>query len=253
MPMRAWLTTEDLPPSLLPLRACQAFAPEAGFDPAGDWEHSYRLWVRHFDTRDGSERHGSLRLRRARAADGGLSLEVRQESVERDGSADLVVAELTCAADALATPRRWHLTRFLLDDDRRPLDGTRFDELGEVGTHLVARRLAGDEELPVPAAWTANWCLFDCVQRLAPDAAPLEFDLHDELARLRPGHRLAPVGTATATLHGHELLLTGFELTGPGTLPFTFWRDEGQRVLVAADLQRGFVWDANAGPPRTLR
>lgn len=250
MLIRAPLAGDSLPATLAPLRACPPLGRAGEFDPCGAWEHHYSLWLSHFESRERAGRHGWLRLRRQPLADGGARLEVHEELLERDGAPSLAVAELTCAADALATPRRWHLTRFVLGDDHLPLEGTRLDELGESDGQLLRHRLEGDHARPAPPRWTTNWCLFDVVQRLGRDSAPLEFELLDEMERMRPGHRLAWCGSVKTTHHGQALELDGFELTGPGTLPWTLWRDQQQRVLVAADLQWGFVWDPNAGPPR---
>ncbi len=103
--------------------------------------------------------------------------------------------------------------------------------------------------MKAPKAFTGSWLLFDVVQRLSFDTKPIQFDMLDDLERLKSRQRIAPGPTVEITVGGHHLSLHSFEQTGEGILPYCYWLDDQHRLLMAVGGLRAFIWDPTVQIP----
>ncbi|MCC7495791.1 MAG: hypothetical protein IT204_25795 [Fimbriimonadaceae bacterium] len=240
------MADEPLWPEFAAAALAQVRPPATPFDPQR-YELRYRLWPTKARNAQQAARRASagyLLLRREPLADG-ARLQVRQAAVQFSRETCHVAASLELANDALATPRRWEVESWMTAADGRETPLTRASESGELTADAWIRRAAGERRQPRAAQVTCGWSLFDALPRLT--AAELRFDLLDELALLKPGHRLSPRGAATFKLASGPGALTWWEQLGPGLLPYSWWRAAEGPVLAAFSLARGFLLDPRAG------
>ncbi len=225
--------------------------PTEPFDPDGDWEHRYAVWI--VVPKQGvgrSHRAGSLHLRRQPAEAGAIRLSVALAAQQGGNTTYQVSARLVAAADALTTPRSWELDAQILGAQRQPVADTQVSETGEVANGVIRLRGTRQRLIPEPEAWTSNWSLFDAVQRRPIDRAePLAFTMLEELSLPKPDQRLAYREATELELGGRLVRLHCFEQTGVGILPYQYWLDDQHRLLVAVGGLRAFVFDATAAAP----
>ncbi|MFP4250036.1 MAG: hypothetical protein ACLFU7_10285, partial [Armatimonadota bacterium] len=74
-------------------------ATDPGFDPAGAWEQTWRIWTCYGYVGRANQNLGVLRI--ARAAGDTVSLEVEQQQLNIEGQQHVQTASITCAADAI--------------------------------------------------------------------------------------------------------------------------------------------------------
>lgn len=228
-------------------------APNADFDPNGAWKHTYRLWLvaqSGLTSRPaGMHYRGFLEIDR-RPAPGGqeIMLGVYQSVLQQAPAVHDTAIELTCAADALAGPRRWKLTHTVRDGRLKPVPGTRVEQTGKIGEGSVEIRY-GDVAVTrprEPGPLTSNWSLFDAVQRLPRgEAPPLEFTMLQELDLVKKTQQLAYCGAADHDLNGKTVRLHQYQHVGEGILPYHYYTDEQGRLLVAVGGLRAYVFDPN--------
>ena len=214
---------------LAPLRGVlERLRPPAGtFDPNGAWEHRYAVCVLAPERGARGEHpqpYGTLALGRKPIAGGGFALEVDLSISTRGRSGMRSRASLMCADDRFGTPRQWELRSETIEQGRPVADLT------------VVKRGSGDRN------GTSNWSLLEAVQRLPFDAAPVSFDMLEDLDLRKPGQTLRPVDAVTLELGGRAVRLHGFRQTGRGILPTHYWLDERHRLIAVSGGLRGLVW-----------
>src|SRR4030042_2905068 len=89
--------------------------PEEPFDPAGEWEHHYVMWIALRGNAGKSWPGGTLRIRRRLNENGGIDLEINQAAKLRGpGGTSHTKAFATCARDSLSTPLNWEIESEIL-------------------------------------------------------------------------------------------------------------------------------------------
>ncbi len=230
-------------------------APEGPFDPRGEWEHRYSVWVLSPERGAKGEHphpNGTLTLKRKPAGEGALTLEVDFNISTRGPAGARTRASLTCAADRLATPRQWEL-RFEAVEQGEPVAQTTVVETAVVRDGVLVRRGHAEHRIKLARAFTSNWSLFEAVQRLPFDSAPAGFDMFEDLDLLKPDQRLRPAGEVALELGGRPVRLRAFRQIGRGILPTHYWLDDQHRLIAASGALRGFIWDNGAAAPGRKR
>lgn len=113
--------------------------PDRRFDPNGDWDHRYLVWIALRGPAGKSWAGGALRVRRRAAAGGDVELRVSQVSrLHGTRNVGHTRATVTCARNALATPRRWELESAILDESGKPTPYTQTRVHGEAVRGQIA-------------------------------------------------------------------------------------------------------------------
>jgi len=101
--------------------------------------------------------------------------------------------------------------------------------------------------MTVSARTTADWCLFEALQRwpFRRGESPA-FDVLEGLSVHRPGHRVTYRGPETIERNGKPLKLHRFSQLGQGMLPYEYWLDDDRRLLLAVTLSRVYILDPQA-------
>lgn len=225
--------------------------PEGSFDPTGDWDHRYTMWIALRGIHGKSHKGGALRIRRSATSSGGAELAISQVTGPMGGGGRIshTTAQAICDTDRLTTPRKWRIENRLVDPNGRQVDLTQARISGESKSGQVALRGRKTDTLKMPGPFTSSWSLFDAVQRLPFDAQPIRFDMLEDLDLPKPGQRLAPGPSVELTLGARSVRLHSFEQTGYGILPYTYWLDDAHRLLMAVGGVRTFIWDPTAKLP----
>jgi len=103
------------------------------------------------------------------------------------------------------------------------------------------------KSIPPEGPVTADWCLFEAVQRLpfSADAAQ-SFDLLEGLSALKRGHTLRYGGPREIRLGAQTRTLHRFQQTGHGTLACDWWVGEDHRLMLMVTGSRVYLLDPNA-------
>ena len=240
--------TRSRPLSLAALKAygaLEAFArPEGEFDPAGGWRHTYRLWL------VGNRWHqyrGFLDVKRG-TSDGGHSvdLEVRRSLLmSHQPAIHETTASLTCAGDALCTPRSWEIKAETLDITGKPFPLSRLVASASVkGGRIEGRRGGRTFDRRVPTPFTSDFSLFDVVQRLAKqETKPMRFALLQDLDEVKEEHVLSYRERLSFEIGGAGLALHCYQQIGRGILPYRYYVDGQGRLLFAISGIRAYILD----------
>lgn len=216
-----------------------------GYDIAGDWSQTYRVWGNsgrfHFQNKD----MGYLKIDRASNGEH-INLLVEHVLVNADGIENIMKARIVCRNDELASPIRWQLETHFTDASRclRPelsltLEGTVED--GQVFEVCRGRRRRMD--LPLP--FTTDWCLIDVVQRW--QGHRLGFTLLEGLTKVKRGHwidRMAP--EMAEKLMAEGMRPSCVYQIGHGILPRQYWLDDANRAVLILSNSVMYVLDDDA-------
>lgn len=204
--------------------------PDPDFDPAGAWEQTWRIWTCYGYVDRANRDHGVLRI--VRTPGDPFTLQIERVQLNMEGSIHIQRAEVTCALDAIASPLAWEWSSSFL--------GPNDEELADLAmSHSVTT--------PPEGAVTADWALFEAVQRLPFDPeAEYRFDVLEGLKLLKRGHRLRYTGPQEVRLGTETRTLHRFFQAGRGQLPYEYWLDEGHRLVLVVSAFRVYVLDPNA-------
>lgn len=223
------------PASLLGKAARTFTRPDETFDPMADREAVYDD-LSSFNLRP----QGELRLRRQTSANG-TRLTIGNSRICPSEHRYYVDALLQCSDDDLCSPTSWVVTSKVA---RSPDGPARLNSGMRKQATIRGRELiitTGEQILRrgIEAPATCKWCLLEAVQRI--DIAvgePLPFALIDEYDQLFPGQVLLRRPDVTVPLGGHTETLRGYQLTGRGTVPATYWvRQDGRLLFYLAGMQ----------------
>lgn len=245
--------TQSWPRFIAPVRAVlERIRPPSGpFDPQGAWKHRYKVCALVPDRLGKGEHpqvYGNMILERRPAGAGRFTLEVEVSVVEWGQSGLHTRATLSCAADRLATPRRWTLQSDTTEKGE-PLPGISVTETGTLENGTLVRRGQMVHKMILPRPLTSDWSLMEAVQRLPfGDFPRLAFDMLEDLDLHKPEHTLRPVAPVTVEIGEHPMRLHAFRQIGRGILPVHYWLDEQHRLLAVIGSVKGLVWvgDENA-------
>lgn len=241
------------PRSLLSLRnSLDTLKPPSDpFDPAGAWETRYGVWIKLPDERNFKpHRAGALGIRREMGA-GGATLSLVQTTQQNDKTDYVIRARIEVDGNPLATPRRWEWSSAIHTPQGEVVDLTSSTGSGELaGDKLILRTNGHERVLAVTGPVTANWCLFDGLQRMAFDAKELpSFSMLEELSLLKGRQQLGIGETAEVTLPSGTVRMRSITQTGPGLLPYDYWLDDQHRLLLAIGGLRAFIHDPTVTLP----
>jgi len=235
---------DDFPISTLGAYRTNLAAPAGTFDAAGNWTQVFGIHA----TGSGNSRVGTLTLSRRVRDDGGISLHVRHEKLF--SGATMVgrgaairsrrllegTLQLGPAATRLSTPRRWSFRTRVLGGQGQPIPDASLERRAAVEKGQLSLT-TGDGKpriLPLDGPYTVCWALFDAVARLPREAFdPIRFTLVDHFDQIKPQQTLVFRRTIETPIGGKTVRLFGFDQTGRGVMPWTYWVDEQGRTVVA--------------------
>jgi hypothetical protein len=191
---------------------------------------------------------GTLVLSRRAGADGKVSIRVRHEKIligatraGKPGAAKprrvlQAVLQLGAGQTPLATPRRWSFAAEVFDGSGQVIPEASLDRRAVVENGKL-RITTGDgaaRTVPLSGQYTLNWALFDAVGRLPRKPfEPIRFTLIDHFDQLKPDQTLVFRRAIETSVAGQTIQLCGFDQTGRGVMPWTYWVDNQGRVVVA--------------------
>ena len=260
------------PDGFLPLLLKDFRAPEGAFQPDGEWEGVYRLFL--IGILDAPQYRnwrchpaGALVLSRKIQPDGKFNLQVRfvaHQSLEAHArSFDYMEAEILCANEA-SSLLRFKRVSMQLTPKGEPIEGTRSELSGEATKDGLILRYAGRErKVKAPSSITCDWATFDLVQRLSqklggqlvrPEPKPLlEFALLEDLGFLRTEHRIFASEPLDVEVDGRKFRWRRFVQLGSGILPWTYCLDENHRLVLAYSGMRAYLYDPTAKSVLSLK
>lgn len=220
-----------------------------GFTPNGDWVNTYRIWTCHGYRESGNEDEGFLRLARKAGPPGEpFTLKIDRQILHDSANLHSIHAEIECSNDALASPVRWQLSSRHVGFDGAVRSGLGTRERSRIDDNGLTVSTDGKEcrrNLSRPV--TADWCLFEAVQRTAFEAGPIgPFSLLEGLSVSRAGHRLSYRGLDPTGIDALGGRLHRFEQLGQGTLPYEYWLGEDHRLLIVVTGARAYILDEKA-------
>lgn len=205
--------------------------PKEPFDPNGEWEHRYSMWL--LATRRDHEPRpaGCLTVRRALLGKT-VQFSIEQMSTYRGpGAKEQINATIGCAKDALSAPISWRVESEILNANGEPVGYTSWATEG---------RSDGKTQI------ACNWCLFDAVQRMPFVPEAICFDLLEDLALPKRNHSLQYRETLVTDLAGGPAPVHRFEQTGEGILPTNYWLDDDHRLLMVVGGVRAYVLEGES-------
>ena len=243
---------EPLTPTVLAkLGALANWPPPAEpFNPDGNWVHTYRIWTCHGYTDRRNDNQGVLRVERvAGTGSESFRLNIRQVVIHTTGIAHKLSARIRCRNDRLASPEDWSLTSRFYDPNGRQRNDLTLRRQGWYRDGRVASTINGKpHEIIVSRQMTADWCLFDVLQRwtLGKSQEPV-FDVLEGLSVLRPNQRVSFDGQERRIRHnGPPFRVRRFCQLGRGVLPYEYWLDNDNRLLLAITGSRAYILDPQA-------
>ena len=206
----------------------------SGFDPNGEWKHTYLVWTNHGYDR-GNIDAGYLTIKRRPTPDDMISLDVVTEIALLDGIAARTSASIQCRPDALTSPESWTLDSTFTGPCGEDLPDQNTHQTSTISDNTLATTIDDRTAVtPLQGEITGDWCLFDAAQRLPQDEnTRLSCSVLERMLALKRDQSIWFRSQDVETAAGHEL--RSFTRAGTATLPTEYWLDErGRLVLVVA-------------------
>jgi len=220
----------------------------SGFDPDGDWTNTYRIFTCHGYRKSSNETQGLLRIRRRRRDKGTFNLKVSQKIVNSEAVVNLIDADIVCKRDALASPVRWTLSNRFIGSDEKPVADLFFEETARIDKNVLEIKTS-DETMKrnTTQPLTADFCLFEAVQRLGFDkTAPGSFSILEGMSLFKADQHLSGHGHYDLAIGGKTMRLRRFCQLGGGILPYEYYLDNHRRLLIVVTGARAYIMDEKA-------
>lgn len=228
------------------------------FEPDGEWEQSYRIFIVGMLSQPHREWNcmpaGIIQIKRTPNQNGTFALKVNfvaNQGIERHGRGfDRMEAQIVCRSDEIASLVSWQRLSWLLTPEKQKAG------IGDLGL-VVEMKMAGKVEngqitlqtqglkrkLKIPTPVTCDWALIDVVQRLAKSGTQktLQFAMLEELEFLRQNQRLYRRDPMEIEVEGQHFKWQRFEQFGDGVLPWTYCLDEQNRLVLAFSAMKAIL------------
>lgn len=221
--------------------------PANGFRPDGDWTAWYRIWTCYGHRERSNATVGALRIARSAGAKT-LGLAVRQTLRNSQGKLHTIEARVQCRRDELACPTAWTLTSRFHGSHMDGLPPMGVQQTGQIRESEWTTSAGGTPwKRRIAPPVTADWCLFEAVQRLPfRSGKPRTFGLLEGLSVLKEDHRLGYRGRLEVTWGPQKLRLHRFDHLGRGVYPYEYWLDDAHRLLLVTTGPRTYILDPKA-------
>ncbi|MGB2820566.1 MAG: hypothetical protein WBF17_06260 [Phycisphaerae bacterium] len=224
--------------------------PAGDFAPGGNWTGRFRIWTCYGHRDSGNHDAGELHI--DRKLDGGAQrLAVRQTLRNSQGKLHTIRAAVSCGLDALASPTAWTLRSEFSGSHVDGLPPLAVEQAGCIRGNTWQITAGGRKtECRAPLPLTADWCLFEAVQRMDfRAAAPVKFHVLEGLSVLKEDHRLSYRGKIPVTWGPEKLELHCFSQVGRGVYPYEYWLDDRHRLLLVTTGPRTYILETGAAGP----
>jgi len=221
--------------------------PSGEFDPNSDWAHNYRIWtcVGHMEP---TQNQGTISI--SKSADGKQTNLKINQVVHPDPKVHSpkhhIEADILCHGDLFSTPVSWTLaSRFTGGPKYEKVPLIDYAEKATVNGENIDLTIGGEiSSREVSSKFTADWCLFEAVQRLEFGRKKiLEFDFLEGLTVFKAGQKLSYRGQFPVNWNKKPVLLHRFEQFGTGVWPYEYWLDQQHRLVLVVTGPRAYIWD----------
>ena len=217
--------------------------PAGAFDPEAPGEQTYDIYWMNIRTKRGNS--GS----RSHEPEATLRISARNEGEDRHlgiTCSDLKFDNTTeinaqCENNALTSPKTWTLKFSNGSMAGKGLVG--YTQKGEIRNS----RLLMDNKEPTRSKtlghYTADWCLFDAVQRLAAgkDTEKHTFDLIEEFSMIRERQFLIYRGTSEITTDQSAVTADVYCHYGESVIPTCYYVDANGRLFLVVSTRRTVI------------
>ena len=220
-----------------------------GFAPEGDWSQSYRIWLCHGYYGLLNLEGGYLSIER-RSNGGGdeFTLSVVQKFVNWEGIVQTITAEINCRNDEISSPLRWEYSSEFRNASGNVIPKLSTRHRGHIeGNTAILDTPGSRSEKRASQRLTADWCIFDAVQRLQTGTeSAVNFDMLEVITALKTDQTIRRMESRTDRPSFYASELTRFVQTGRGILPWEYWLDSNNRLLLATSGDRAYILENEA-------
>lgn len=217
--------------------------PSGTFNPEAPWEQAYDIYFMNIRTKPGDSASKPL------APEATLVVTAKDEGETRHlgitysalMDEDTTQIDAQCKKNALTSPTEWTLAFSNANVAGQGLVG--HSQKGEIRNN----RLFLDGKEPTRSKtlglYTADWCLFDAVQRLAvrADQSKYTFDLLEEFSMIRDTQVLSYRGTSEITTDHGAVTADVYCHYGESVIPTLYYLDANARLFLVVSTRRTMI------------
>ena len=207
--------------------------PEEAFNPLGNWEQTWRVWL----PSRGKPGNGSgfLSVKRTVGVDSEeVKYSVEQAISEKNQWMHFTKVDIDAKNNKQGTPVGWKSTTEYLESSKKSADKS---SSSHKHNENEAFQEFGDDVC-------ISFTLLDTVQRMSVTGVEqLSFTLLDELDKVKKNQVLRFKGESKITIGGRRVELRCYEQIGEGTLPWMYYIDKNGRLLLAISGMRVLIAD----------
>lgn len=236
------------PQSLKNYGALENEVPTDEFNPHGDWELTWKVWLLKRGKKDTNHR-GYIHLKKENISDESFKLYVDQKLLQVPHCAGYETnAVINCSKDINKAEYSWQLERKFFnhilnkdfDDISEAKSGT--TEAGKVKITMSEQEISFEAKDNV----TSNWSLMELIMRCGEDIAKHKFTILDELDKVKGGHVIKYSGEEVIPFGSKMINVKRYDQTGEGFLPWTYYIDNCGRLILAINGLRAYILDTTA-------
>jgi len=219
------------------------------YNPWEYWKHTYRIWGCHGYRASGNYDVGYVSILKRSARTSVMTmLQVEQKNVLEEGQSSRLFGDLRCNNDEHVSLLQWrgksdiYNSKGELESDLSAIKDGRMN-----GNKMSLRSGAGSTEREVKLPLVSNFALFDTVQMMAlNEKTSLEFTLLEDNDVLKENQKITYKGVEALEVGGKSYNLRHYTQTGSGILPYDYYVDESNRLLLVISMNKVYILDDGA-------
>jgi hypothetical protein len=213
--------------------ALGAFPPVSIETPDTEETRTYRIFSTSGYRDKTNQNQGFFRMIRYPAeSDEPVQCHFLRKVLNADGVVQITTVDANCRSDALLSPISWVYQNEFEDGEGNSLKSLETSETARVNHgELHILRMGRLYKTTIPHPFTTDWCLLGSVPHLGnPIETP--FDLYESFIKRKSSYRIAQGGTVDFQWDTQSIQTKVFYLTGAGSLPYEYYVDSSQRILL---------------------
>lgn len=219
------------------------------FDPNGNWELSWRVWLLKRSKNDINHR-GYISIKKECTEDENkFNLHIEQKILQVKHHTDYATkAFIQCEKDIFSTPDSWNLSRsFYNHAYGEEINSLSKNESGEIKAGVLKTKLLGNENTFCFDEYvTSNWSLIEAIMRCSDKLENSKFTLLDELDKIKQDQTIKFMGSMKIAFGNSSISVKRYDQIGKGLLPWSYYIDEFGRLVLAISGLLAYVLDSRA-------
>jgi len=206
-----------------------------------NWTHRYKIVMNYGYTDSKDFTHGGDLKIKKQSSDGENVFVVEQTYRDETKIKHTNKTKIHCTNEPIAKMKSWHSEIAFTSSSDPAINQSFTEDVTVAGDTLNVKIGKKTFTRPTKANITSDWLIFAGVQQLPKDDAVRTFDMLEACRNLRDNQKIIYKGKTLYDFGGKKIYLHRFEQTGNGILPYQYYLDENNVLVLVITSYRTYI------------